>query len=83
MELHANIGRDVLVAVCLTKSSGYKTSAANVPLTAPSTAGAGAASNVASENPAWRSWCSVQPAAPNISAQSAQNMSKMTAFVVV
>ena len=73
--LHANTGRDALVAVCRTKSSGYRTSAANVPLTAPSTAGAGADSNAASVNPASRSWRSVQPQKPNISAQSAQNMS--------
>ena len=100
MELHANTGRPAVpvaaVAVCLTKSSGYRTSAANlcanraarrwreghdlctavdVPLTAPSTAGAGAASNASSENPASRRWRSVQPQKPNINAQSAQNMS--------
>ena len=102
MELHANTGRPAVpvaaVAVCLTKSSGYRTSAANlcanraarrwreghdlctavdVPLTAPSTAGAGAASNASSENPASRSWRSVQPQKPNINAQSAQNMSAL------
>jgi hypothetical protein len=47
----------------------------DVPLTAPRTAGAGDRSNASSENPAARNWCSVQPQKPNISAQSAQNMS--------
>ena len=49
--------------------------AVDVPLTAPRTAGAGDRSNASSENPAARSWRSDAPQKPNISAQSAQNMS--------